>query len=142
MTTLFGADARDSALDALEKSRRTLPSDVQLNRKHPSFPESQLALGKFEPAYDDNTTIDGPHRFSAAYWVLGCTGRDALSVLAHAWADWGWSVDDRSAGDLGSVRATSPDGCRLIGRLTDDERLSLAVSSPPFPYEGLAQAGT
>lgn len=132
---LTSAEAQHLAMEALTASLAVLDAGTRLDRVHPVFPRSQLGFGKFEPCYDDNTTIDGPHRFSVGYWVVGGTGSTTIRLLAGLWTEWGWAVDDRSGSAMASARATSPDGYRLVARLSADGDVSLGVSSPPFPFE-------
>lgn len=135
-------EAQNFSFDVLENSLAVLPAGARLDRVHPDFPHAQLSFAKFEPSYDDNTTIDGPHRFSVAFWVVdGGDGRAALERLVRRWTSWGWFVDDRSGGDLGFVRATSFDGYRLVARLSMDGEVSLGVSSPSFPFENCERPG-
>lgn len=122
-------------MGALVESLSVLPAHARLDRVHPNFPHAQLGFGRFEPSYADNTTIEGPHRFSVGYWVVGVDGRQSIRALVDAWRERGWVVDDDSDGALGSARATSLDGYRLIARLNEDENLSLGVSSPTFAYD-------
>ena len=138
--SVTSTQAQDRSMDALEQSLSALPAGVRLDRMHPEFPWAQLGFAKFEPCYDDNITIDGPHRFSATFWVVGSDGRTDLALLIERWAQWGWAVDDRSGQRLGSARATSCDDYRVFARLSEGGQLSLGVSSPCFPFENLDNA--
>lgn len=133
--TVTSEIAQKRSIGALAKSLSVLLPGTRLDRVHPDFPQAQLGSGRFEPSYADNATIEGPHRFSVGYWVVGARGRPSIEALVDAWRDWGWVVDDESDGTLGWVRATSLDGYRLVARLNEDENLSLGVSSPSFEFD-------
>lgn len=141
-----GADDVDSVLtqeqaqartvEVLGRSLSVLPVGARLDVDDPNFPQSSLPTGGFAPCYTDNTIVDGPHRFSAGYWVvLGGDGRDDLEVLLSSWAEWGWTVEDDSKDGGNSATARTPDQYVVDALLSTDGGLSLGGSSPCFAIE-------
>ncbi|CCQ14461.1 putative nucleoside-diphosphate-sugar epimerase [Rhodococcus sp. AW25M09] len=135
-STLTQEQAQARTVGVLGRSLSVLREGARLDVDDPDFPQSSLPTGGFAPCYTDNTIVDGPHRFSAGYWVvLGGEGRHDLDLLLSSWAEWGWTVEDASKDGGTSATARTPDQYVVDALLSTDGGLSLGGSSPCFEIE-------
>lgn len=125
------SDAQLGAMTVLMRSLAVLPAGTSLTRIHPDFPQAPMMFGRFTPCYDDNMTVEGPHRYTVRYWVEGGDPHENARTLLDRWREWGWDVFTTR----NTVRVISPDDYCLITRVSREGNLSIGVSSPCFPYE-------